>query len=65
MGSRPVGRPHLSLSLIGACFVLLVVLVIAVVLVLPFVIALAVRGEPDNAVRHESGDPDDAEVKQR
>lgn len=37
---------------------LLVVVAVVVLLAVPAVIALAVRGEPDNAVRHESGEPD-------
>lgn len=41
------------LTLIGACFVLPVLLIVVAVFVLPAVIALAVRGEPDNAVRHD------------
>lgn len=57
--------PHLRLYLIGACFVLPVLLFVVAVFVLPAAIAVCVRGEPDNAVRHESGEPDDAEVKQR
>lgn len=38
---------------------------VVLVLTIPAILALAVRGEPDNAIRHESGEPDETWVKQR